>query len=530
MRLRIIVVAVITLSVVCCIFLIREPANAFYQVRLPAPVASFSPTATPSSSIIANSTGWPNSTLIAALIGLGGVILSIIVGGITSIYQTRRNERLQREMARQNDQLQRELLRTQKELEREYAFKAQQEQHNFITAETNKENMLRAKTNDQRAQVYREMLKDDPRIASLQILEMERPLAVLNVYVRLRIHQETRSRYSLDPVQHTIETLHDPNTLLEVEQERRERRRDTELDPDEALLKFKRCVIVGDPGAGKTTLLKYLTLKLANKELSPNLPDFPIYIELNAFVASGISELIEFAAIVLDGFYAFPKKDAQRYLEEQLDMGKVFFLLDALDETLIGDSTESADDCYIQVSKAIQRLATRYPKSSIVVTVRKAGYQQHAPLSGFTELEVLDFRREDIRQFITNWYTSSRDIHRRKKISDLILRLERNPRIQALAANPLLLSLIVLVYDAQLDLPDRRADLYERCMNTLLMEWDAKRNIRRRREFKPEHKRQLLEMIAWHFHVQGRRYFPEKEVLSKIAAFLPTVGLSVEPH
>ena len=38
------------------------------------------------------------------------------------------------------------------------------------------------------------------------------------------------------------------------------------------------------------------------------------------------------------------------------------------------------------------------------------------------------------------------------------MKLERNPRMQALAANPLLLSLIVLVYEAQLDLPDRRAE------------------------------------------------------------------------
>ena len=88
----------------------------------------------------------------------------------------------------------------------------------------------------------------------------------------------------------------------------------------------------------------------------------------------------------------------------------------------------------------------------------------------------------------------------------------------------------MLVYEAQLDLPDRRAEMYKECVDTLLTKWDAKRNIRRRREFKPEHKRQLLAELAWHFHLQGRRYFPESEVLAVIADFLPKVRLLPEQN
>jgi hypothetical protein len=88
----------------------------------------------------------------------------------------------------------------------------------------------------------------------------------------------------------------------------------------------------------------------------------------------------------------------------------------------------------------------------------------------------------------------------------------------------------VLVYEAQLDLPDRRAEMYKECVDTLLTKWDAKRNIHRRREFKPEHKRQLLAELAWHFHLQGRRYFLESEVLTVIADFLPKVRLLPEQN
>ena len=108
-------------------------------------------------------------------------------------------------------------------------------------------------------------------------------------------------------------------------------------------------------------------------------------------------------------------------------------------------------------------------------------------------------------------------------------RLARNVRIQALASNPLLLSLIILVYEQDLDLPERRAELYERCINILLIQWDTERKVLRRREFNLKHKTQLLGEIAWRFHQQNRRYFPSKALLHIIQEFLPAISLgSVE--
>jgi len=215
-------------------------------------------------------------------------------------------------------------------------------------------------------------------------------------------------------------------------------------------------------------------------------------------------------------------------MEKVLGEGKALLLLDALDETVIGEQSASAEDSYQRVSEAILLIATRFPLSPIVVTARKAGYQQRMSLTGFTELEVLDFGSEDIEQFIVKWFACFHDQHKEAAAVELNAKVQKNARIQALAANPLLLSLIVLVYEAQLDLPDRRAELYKRCVDVLLTEWDARRNIRRRRAFKSEHKRQLLAELAWHFHQQGLRYFPKHELQAEIARFLPAVGLQAE--
>ncbi len=217
-------------------------------------------------------------------------------------------------------------------------------------------------------------------------------------------------------------------------------------------------------------------------------------------------------------------------MDTRLREGKAILLLDALDETVVGEHPAQADESYQKAWDAIMHLAARYPEACIVVTARKAGYQQHRPLNGFTVVEVMDFRKEDIRQFVDNWFRCTQRVARVTSADDLMTRLDRNPRIQALAANPLLLSLIVLVYEAQLDLPDRRAELYRECVEVLLTKWDAKRNIRRRRIFKPDQKRQLLAEVAWRFHQQGRRYFPEQELLTEIAHFLPALGLSAQDN
>ena len=49
-----------------------------------------------------------------------------------------------------------------------------------------------------------------------------------------------------------------------------------------------------------------------------------------------------------------------------------------------------------------------------------------------------------------NWYEAAYDLYAEEKSADLINRLDANPRLQTMAANPLLLTLIVLAYEDRL--------------------------------------------------------------------------------
>jgi HEAT repeat protein len=265
-------------------------------------------------------------------------------------------------------------------------------------------------------------------------------------------------------------------------------------------------------------MLRYLCLLAAQTRLS-GFPDFPILVTLNRYAKSPQENLLDFIVADVTERYGFPQLGP--YLEGRLERGTVLLLLDGLDEVSVG-SPEEAEAAYQRTTEGINRLATRYPQCPIVVTSRRAGWKGLlAPT--FLVMSVLDFGWEDIQRFIDNWFGAGSD--RARRLQGV---LSQQARMQALAANPLLLSLIAIVFERDLELPERRAKLYERCVQVLLTEWDAHRGIKRASQFTTDRKRDLLEDIALHYHCQGSRYFPKRDLLAVIAGYLPTVNIPAE--
>ena len=82
-------------------------------------------------------------------------------------------------------------------------------------------------------------------------------------------------------------------------------------------------------------------------------------------------------------------------------------------------------------------------------------------------------------------------------------------RVQALAHNPLLLSVLAMVHQRGVGLPQRRAELYDECTDMLLGYWDQTKGGEAARELATYgaltrgEKRALLEPIALWFHERG---------------------------
>ena len=266
-------------SILICIGIASMRKGASYTLasRSVLEAVFIAPTATVTASSSPSNGGGLDPAIIAAIIGLGGVVVGAVIAGAFTISSVKRTARAQDKQLRVQHQQAQEIARLQQELQEQAQAKERERQRKEMSESTALAAMQSATTQAERVQAYRAAVHADPRIARLQILDMERPLEVTSIYVRVRLHQETRLPYNREEALQQLDAKEDPTAFLKAHQLRLEQRVGSSLDPDDAVRKYKRCVVVGDPGAGKTTLLKYLALK-SIENLLPGLPDIPVHI------------------------------------------------------------------------------------------------------------------------------------------------------------------------------------------------------------------------------------------------------------
>lgn len=469
---------------------------------------------------------------------LGGLLVALIAA-MVALFQVQRAQNLEREKIRL------EMAAQMRLKEQEWAHERQLTERERRRADREAEQerekaaervAARRSTLDAGAAAYCGRLVQE--LSTLRILDMSRPLRLERLYVQVGVQEQQPLRFlSADEVDRRTRRLApDPTRLFrEASAERAERKRRRAeareaaaeaqaaavhtYAPIDALQRYRRIVVVGDPGAGKTTMLRHLALRMATQAEHETLPELPAYVELFRFVESGHESLLDHLAEQWAEQYGF--EDARDYIVEKLTDGSAALLLDGLDEVLGGESAQEAESAYRRVTAELARLATRFPRAPIAATCRRQGWRGGLPQ--FQVLEALDFEWPQIETFVSNWFGAA---DRRR--AGLVRALSANGRLQTLAANPLLLSLIAIVYERDLELPERRAALYQRCVEVLLREWDAHRKISRYSRFTTDRKQDLLKEIACHYHQRGLRYFPEDDLLDQIARFLPTIDLAPE--
>jgi NACHT domain/TIR domain len=381
------------------------------------------------------------------------------------------------------------------------------------------------------AEEYCAALCSDPLLTKIQVLDMDHSLALEDIHVHVRIRHESRFLYLAESTEQSVQ---DPLSIFNLQQKYLEERERGGMEPAMAVRKHPHCVVVGDPGVGKTTLLKYLALQCACGKLG-QLAYCALFVSLHDFArkSRGDHNLVEYVLAEWERVYHLPRERAHGFLERQMSSGRVLVLLDALDETMIGEESTQAEQTYQAIHEAVSDLHRSYPHTPMVVTARKAAYHQHSHLVGFDLLEVVDFLPEQIEIFVKNWFRHDPNEERRGMGEGLLTRLQNNPRISALVANPLLLGLIAYTYEENNErLPANRADLYKLCIETLLRKWDDKRKIRRAHPAIDTYEQErLLPRLAWHFHAQGLRYFTQRELLACIREFVEALGRSTrEEH
>jgi len=357
---------------------------------------------------------------------------------------------------------------------------------------------------------FQEMKKEFETIADISAIGQKEALRLEEIYVSLKLSDSVEKKDIAAEIENEL-IFHEEKVSKEKKKVENFKR-DRILDPEKAIQQYRHLVITGAPGAGKTTLIKHLALKTCKENLlKEERSIIPIPIILREFSQSGLP-LRAYIDEVFDK-YGFQK--ANTFAEKELKAGKVILLLDGFDELAARENQE-------KVAQQIREFVKQYPTCRVVVTSRTAGY--HDQLAGFTCLEVMEFNDSQIKGFITRWFGKPGQ----DKSQPMLKAVMENENIKALARNPLMVSIIAVIYEEDRELPQRRVELYRRAVEVLLSRWDNSKKLKNK--YSADKKEFILKKLAYASHCRNRRVSKEQEILKEIAKHSSRLGLQEGDH
>ncbi|GIF73696.1 NACHT domain-containing protein [Asanoa siamensis] len=287
----------------------------------------------------------------------------------------------------------------------------------------------------------------------------------------------------------------------------------------------RRVVVLGDPGSGKSTLLRWIAtaylLRLAEDPDWRALPDvgtlpdvdlLPVLIRCRDLrpesVGGAFDDILD--VVLRQQEMAETERVALRGLvRERLTEGTALLLVDGLDEI-------TDPGLRIRLCRQIERVAAAYPRASIVATCRIVGYREmdYRIGRGFAHVLVDALEPADKDDFAARWCALVEPPDRRATATaELIRDVHSTPQIEALTANPMLLTTMALVKRKIGKLPSRRADLYWEAVQVLL-NWRREVDL----PLDPREAMPQLEYLAHAMCAAGVQRLREDEVLDLLTA------------
>lgn len=226
-------------------------------------------------------------------------------------------------------------------------------------------------------------------------------------------------------------------------------------------------VVVGAPGAGKSFFLRWCAMRGAQLDhFLGREAALPIFVPLAALARDIVDDGLESTihAIVFEA--GLPHAHAVWSAARD---GAAIFLLDGLDEC--GPASAA-------VVAAIQRASATYPQSVWITTSRPAGLDGLAFAA--ERLDIAPLGGAQLTALLTRWcelYEVQRvgpgsAARGRADGVQLAADVAANPSLLALAANPLLATIIAIVHRAGVRLPDHRVELYDHIVKILVERWN----------------------------------------------------------
>lgn len=360
---------------------------------------------------------------------------------------------------------------------------------------------------------YRELIGADKRLSHISRLDVggasSNPVKLNDVFVFLQIRNDEKAFGAGEASLAPAEVLR------------------------KAFWKKRMLLVLGDPGSGKTTLLKYYLLcclEGAHSKLGFTAEPLPLYLPLRVF-----NQRDDFSSDFADVFSAWVKDRyqtdiASAIVQDWLDKKCVLLLLDGLDE--ISDSEKRGKAC-VWIDAVLSGLGKNRGACCVVSSRNKAYQELKKAGKSFTtdpvDAGVQDFSHMQQGLFLRKWFiASSLDelsdeqkndrVQRRLKLKDACVKKnevlahlskEENKGIRELAATPLILQIMAIIWKNSHFLPRTRVELFQTALTFLLEKRDRERNIE---VFPAEDAESLLVPVAYDLHLKGKETISKEEM------------------
>ena len=240
---------------------------------------------------------------------------------------------------------------------------------------------------------------------------------------------------------------------------------------------FRRVVILGDPGGGKSTLCQSICYDLAQQIMHNHRASspYPFRIILRDFerVRNNNAQLTLFDFLVNDilNSIATEREVIASCLKKLLETGRAVIAFDGLDEILRTALRRQFVDLVVE-------FGVQFPLCPILVTSRVVGYSK-APLpSEFDTLVLGKFEDTDVSEYATKFMkvVAGKKLPEARSLARKFM-AQTETNAQDLRKNPLMLGLMMWIFNIRRDVPSNRPEIYQECSRLMFERWDTDRDI-----------------------------------------------------